>query len=163
MSLLSNPEFWVALGFVAIIAIFVWQGVPSMVAGFLDKRAAAIKSELDEARRLRDEATALLDSYRAKAAKAEEEAAQIFADAKLEAERFASESRTQLKSQLERRSQMARERIAQAEAQAVAEIRAAAADVAARASELLIAAHMDERRAAALVAQSIKDLSDKLA
>src|SRR5215469_15524109 len=138
-NLLANPELWVALGFVAIIAIFIWQGVPRMIATMLDARAAAIKAELDEARRLRDEAALLLESYRAKAAAAEKEAATIVADAKAEADRFEMESRKQLRAQIERRSQAAQERIARAEAQAMAEIRAAAADTAAAAAEKLIA------------------------
>lgn len=160
--LLANPEIWVALGFVAIIAIFVWQGVPRMIATMLDARAAAIKAELDEARRLREEASLLLESYRAKSAAAEKEAAAILADAKAEADRFSTESRKQLRAQLERRTQLAHERIAQAEAQAMAEIRAAAADTAAAAAEKLIAARLDANRAAALVAQSVKDVSEKL-
>lgn len=161
-NLLANPELWVALGFVAIIAIFIWQGVPRMIATMLDARAAAIKAELDEARRLREEAALLLESYRAKAAAAEKDAATIVADAKAEADRFATESRKQLRTQLERRTQVAHERIAQAEAQAMAEIRAAAADAAVAAAEKLIAARLDAKRAATLVAQSVRDVSDKL-
>jgi F-type H+-transporting ATPase subunit b len=162
MSLLANPEFFVALGFVAILAIFVWAGLPRMVATMLDARAAAIKAELDEARKLREEAMQLLNSYRAKAASAEKEAATIVAEAKAEADRFATESRAHLRNQLERRTQMAHEKIAQTEAQAMADIRAAAADAAAAAAEKLIQQRMNEPRASALVAQSVKDLGDKL-
>ena len=162
VSLFANPELWVAIGFVAIIAIFIWQGVPRMIATMLDARAAAIKAELDEARRLREEAMLLLESFRSKAAAAEKEAGAIVADAKAEADRFATESRKQLRAQLERRTQLAHEKIAQAEAQAMAEIRAVAADTAAAAAEKLIAARLDAGRAAALVAQSVKDVSDKL-
>lgn len=161
-SFLANPELWVAIGFVAIIVIFAWQGVPRMIATMLDARAAAIKAELDEARRLREEAAQLLESYRVKAASAEQETASIVAEAKAEADRFAIESRKQLQAQLERRTQLAHEKIAQAEAQAMAEIRAVAADTAAVAAEKLIAARLDTNRAAALVAQSVKDVSDKL-
>ena len=162
MSLLNNPEFWVAVGFVAVIGIFVWQGVPRMVGTMLDARAAAIKAELDEARRLREEATALLSRYRAQAASAEKEAESIVIQAKAEAERFAAEQRAHLRTQIERRTQMAQEKIAQAEVQAMADIRAAAADIAASAAEKLIGARLDEKRAAAIIEQSIKDLPEKL-
>ncbi len=162
MSLIANPEFWVALGFVAVIGIFVWQGVPRMVGSMLDARAAAIKSELDEARKLREEANALLTRYRAQAASAEKEAESIVIQAKAEAERVGAEARAHLRTQIERRTQMAQEKIAQAEAQAMADIRAAAADVAAAAAEKLIAARLDETRASAIIEQSIKDLPEKL-
>src|SRR5258708_1366272 len=80
--LLANPEFWIAIGFVAVLVIFVRAGVPKMVGTMLDARAAAIKAELDEARRLREEAADLLASYMAKAASAEKEAEAIVAEAK---------------------------------------------------------------------------------
>ena len=162
MSIIANPEFWVAIGFIAIIGIFVRQGVPRMIAKMLDARAAAISAELAEARRLREEAALLLDTYRAKAAAAEGEAEVIISEAKAEAERFAFDARNQLQAQIERRTQMAHERIAQAESQAMAEIRAAAADLATAAAEKLIAARLDQSRATKLVDDSIKDLLRKL-
>ena len=161
-AIFGNSEVWVAIGFVAIIAIFIWQGVPAMIARMLDARAAAIRAELDEATRLREEAAELLKSYRAKASAAEQEAETIVARAREDADRFATDARVQLKNQLARRTEMARERIAQAEAQAMAEIRSIAADAAAAAAEQLIAAHLDEKRSAALVADSVKQLSARL-
>jgi F-type H+-transporting ATPase subunit b len=162
VSLLANPEFWVAIGFVAIVGVFVRQGVPRMIGTMLDARAAAIKAELDEATRLREEASRLLESYRAKAAAAENEAEAIVVEAKAEADRFATDMHKQLQAQIERRTQVAREKIAQAESQAMAEIRAAAADLATAAAEKLIAARLDEPHVAKLVDDSIKDLSSKL-
>ncbi|MGA7675489.1 MAG: ATP F0F1 synthase subunit B [Rhizomicrobium sp.] len=162
MTLFQNPEFWVAVGFAIVLAIFLRLRVPAILAKLLDARAGAIAKELDEARRLRDEAAAVLASYVQKAAQAESEAAAIIADAKTEAERFAKEMRTQLRAQIDRRAQMAKEKIEQAETAALSEIRGLAADAATTAAEKLIAARMDEKRAATLVEASIKELPDKL-
>ncbi len=162
MALLHNPEFWVAVGLLIVFGIFVKVRVPAMLGTMLDARASAISKELDEAKRLREEAAAVLASYVAKAAHAESEAAQIIADAKVEAERFAKETRAQLRLQIDRRAQMAQDKIAQAEAAAVTEIRGLAADAATAAAEKLIAARLDEKRAASLVEASIKELPDKL-
>jgi F-type H+-transporting ATPase subunit b len=162
MTLLQNPEFWVAVGFVMVLAIFLYLKVPAMLAKALDARSAAIAKELDEARRLRDEAAAVLASYVKKAAQAESEAAAIIADAKTETERFAKEARAQLRAQIDRRAQMAKDKIEQAEAAALTEIRALAADTSTAAAEKLIAARLDEKRSAALVEASIKELPDKL-
>ncbi len=74
MEFLAEPETWVAVGFVMVIGILLYVGVPKMVATMLDARAAGIKAELDEARRLREEAAALLAGYQKKAAEAEREA-----------------------------------------------------------------------------------------
>ena len=162
MTLFQNPEFWVAVGLLIVLGIFLRVRVPAMLAKFLDERSAAIAGELDEAKRLREEAAGVLASYVQKAAQAESEVSAIIADAKAEAERFAKEMRAQLRAQIDRRAQMAKEKIEQAEAAALAEIRAIAADRAAGAAEKLIAARMDEPRSAALVQDSLKDLPDKL-
>lgn len=162
MELLHEPELWVAVGFVLVIVILVSKGVPGMVGKMLDARAAVIGAELAEARRLRDEALALMADYQKKAASAEAEAQSIVNDARAEAERFAAESRASLKAQIERRAQAAQDKIAQAEATAMNEIRTLAANAAAGAAEKLIAARMDDKRAAQLIESSIKELGGKL-
>jgi F-type H+-transporting ATPase subunit b len=162
MALLKEPEFWVAVGFVLVIVILVWQGVPKMVAKMLDSRAAAISAELNEARRLCEEAAALLADYKAKAAGAEREAEAILVEARAEATRFAENSRADLKAQIERRAQAAQDKIGQAEAAAMSEIRALAADAAVAAAQKLILARMDEQRAGHLIADGLKDLGAKL-
>lgn len=160
--MLQDPEFWVGVGFVLVIAILVWQGVPKMVAKMLDSRAASIAAELAEARRLREEAAALLADYKIKAAGAEREAESIILEARAEVARFSEVSRADLKAQIERRAQTAQDKIAQAETAAMNEIRALAADAAIAAAQKLIQARMDEQRAGHLIADGIKDLGAKL-
>jgi F-type H+-transporting ATPase subunit b len=162
MELLREPELWVGVGFVMVVALLLYVGVPKLVGGMLDARSKAIKTELDEARRLREEAQALLEGFKQKAAGAEKEAEAIVVEARAEAERFAAESRQSLKTMIERRAQSAQDKIAQAEAAALAEIRTLAADAATAAAQKLIVARLDEKRTGALIAESIKDLPAKL-
>jgi F-type H+-transporting ATPase subunit b len=162
MAMLQNPEFWVGVGFVLVLVLLAWKGVPRLVGQMLDQRAAVIAAELQEAKRLREEALALLADYQKKAASAEAEAQSIITEARAEAERFAEDSRASLKAQIERRAQAAQDKIAQAETAAMNEIRALAANAAAGAAEKLIAARMDEKRAAALIEGSIQELGGKL-
>ena len=162
MELLEDPEFWVGIGTLLFLGILLWQKVPAMITNALDARASAIAKELEEAQRLRSEAEALLLEYKKKRADAEGEAATIVAEAKAEAERSAAESRTALAAQIERRGRQAEEKIAQAEAQAVAEMRALAADRAIAAAETLIAARLDDKRAADLVKRSLEEIPSKL-
>ena|SRR5688572_2630850 len=162
MELLSDSHFWVGIGTLIFFGILLWQKVPSLITSALDARAASIARELEEARRLRHEAEALLLEYKKKRMDAEGEAAAIVAEAKAEAERYAAESRTALAAQIERRSRQAEEKIAQAEAQAVAEMRALAADRAIAAAETLLAAGLDDKRAADLVKRSLEEIPSKL-
>lgn len=162
MQYLANPETWVAVGFVAVIGILLYVGVPKMVATMLDARAAGIKAELDEARRLREEAQNLLAGYQKKSAEAEREAEAIVAEARADAERYAADATAALGKQIERRAQQAQDKIAQAEAAAMAEIRGLAADAAAAAAEKLIAARMNPDKQSSLIADGIKSLGTKL-
>ena len=162
MLMLQNNELWVGVGFVLVIALLLWKGVPGMIGKMLDSRAAVITAELAEARRLHEEALALLAEYRKRAAGAEAEAQGIVSEARAEAERFAAESRANLTAQIERRAQAAQDKIAQAEAAAMNEIRNLAANAATSAAEKLIVARLDEKRVAALIDSSIKDLGGKL-
>jgi len=162
MELLHDAEFWVGIGFVLVIALLLWKGVPGMVGKMLDQRAAVIAAELEEARRLRAEAAALLADYRKRAASAEAEARSIVETATAEAAQFQKDARAALESQIERRAASAQDKIAQAEAHALNEIRGLAADAAVNAAQKLIAARLDEQRASGMIADSIKGLGDKL-
>jgi F-type H+-transporting ATPase subunit b len=162
MEMLRDPEIWVALGFVLVILLLVWKGVPKMVGKMLDQRAAVISAELNESKRLRAEALALLADYQKKSASAEAEAMSIVTEAKADAARFAEESRANLNAQIARRAKAAQDKIAQAEAAAMNEIRGLAADAAVAAAQKLIVARMDEKRAGGLIADSIKNLGAKL-
>lgn len=159
--LFAEHEFWVAVAAVIFIAI-VWKPARKMLIGSLDERAARIRDELDEARRLREEAERLLAQYRAKEHEAAAEAEAIVAQAHEEAERITVQSARDLEQALVRRERLAGERIAQAEKKAVDEIRSVAVDVAIDAAREVIAAQIDERRGAALLDTAIAALPQRL-
>ena len=162
MEMLHEPEFWEAVGFVLVVALLLWKGAPAMVAKILDQRSAVIAAELEEARRLRAEAAALLSDYQKRAASAEAEARGIVDAATADAAQFQKDARAALEAQIARRAQAAQEKIAQAEAAALNEIRGLAADAAVGAAQKLISARLDEKRASSLIADSIKGVGDKL-
>jgi F-type H+-transporting ATPase subunit b len=159
--LLHQPEFWVLVAAI-IFVIVVWKPAGRAIGGGLDERAARIRGDLDEARRLREEAEQLVAEYRSKQQQATAEAEAIVAHAKAEAERIAAQSARDLELALERRQRMAEERIAQAEAKALDEVRSAAIDVAIAAAREVIAAQVDERRGSALLDQEIVTLPQRL-
>lgn len=159
--MLSTPEFWVAVSFVLFVLLMLKFGVPGMLATALDKRADDIRSELEEAQKLREEAQAVLADYQRKRRDAESEASDIITLAKEEAERLAAETRVKLEESLERRLKMAELKISQAEIQAEQDVRAITAEAAIKAAETVIAAKMSPSAQADLVAASIKELKSK--
>src|ERR1700743_3607536 len=91
-----EPEFWVAVAFVILMIGFGYLGVHRTVLTTLDHRSARIKAELDDAKRLKDEAAKLLADYKARQATAEREAQDIVTAAKAEAARIAAEAKTKM-------------------------------------------------------------------
>jgi F-type H+-transporting ATPase subunit b len=157
-----DAEFWVAVAFVAFLGGLGYLGVHEMMVKYIDQRRDRIKAELDEARRLKEEAQALLAQYQRKQRAAQQEAEGIIAGARAEAERMAAEAATKLEEFVGRRTKMAEAKIAQAEAQALADVRAAAADAAVGAAEKILAQTIKGEVADNLVAKGIADVKSKL-
>lgn len=158
----ATAEFWILACLVAFFAILGYFKVHRSIAGSLDKRAADIAAELDEARRLREEAQQLLASYQRKQREAMKEAEDIISQAKAEAEQLAKETRANMEAQVERRTKLAEDKIAQAETQAVNDVRSVAAEVAIGAARRVIAEKVDAGADAKLIEKSIADLASKL-
>jgi F-type H+-transporting ATPase subunit b len=158
----SDPEFWVAVAFVILIGVFVYFGVHSTVLKALDHRSDRIKAELDDARRLKDEAAKLLAEYQARHASAEREARDIIDSAKAEAERIASEAKTKMEDFVARRTKNAEGKIALAEAQAVADVRSAAATAAVTAASTILSQSVKGQVADDLLAKGIAEVRQKL-
>ncbi|MEQ8379325.1 F0F1 ATP synthase subunit B family protein [Parvibaculum sp.] len=158
----ATPEFWVLVSFLGFVGLVLYYKVPGMVGGMLDKRAADIAAELDEARRLREEAQQLLASYQRKQREAMKEAEDIVTQAKAEAEQLAKETRANMEAQVDRRTKLAEDKIAQAETQAINDVRATAAEVAVGAARRVIADKVDASKDAQLIEKSISDLASKL-
>ncbi|HKD56647.1 MAG TPA: F0F1 ATP synthase subunit B [Hyphomicrobiaceae bacterium] len=155
-------EFWVAIAFIAFVLVLLYYRVPALIAKSLDDRAEAIRKELDEARRLREEAQNLLADYQKKHRNVGQEADSILELARGEAEAFAQETRANLKDMLERRTRQAEDKIARAEAQAVDEVRAAAIELAVAAAEKILREKASGAGGISLIDQSIRELKGRL-
>lgn len=162
MTYLYEAEFWVAIAFVIFIALLWRVGAHRSLVGALDDRSKRIAAELEEARRLREEAQALLEQYRRKAKEAESEAAAILDLAKSEAAEIAAEAKKRMEEFVTRRTKMAEGKIAQAETQALADVRAAAADAAVRAAEKILADTVKGKTAEGLLETAIRDVKARL-
>jgi F-type H+-transporting ATPase subunit b len=162
MQFIYEPEFWVAVSFFIFIGVLVYFGVHMKVVSALDARALLISQELEEARRLREEAEKVLADYRRKLGDVVMEVDNIVALATTEAKTLAAETRQSLKEHFDRRIKLAEEKIARAEMEAVREFRSVAVDAAIAAAQNLIVAKLTPDRAKKLVSESIKALKSKL-
>lgn len=158
----EDPETWVAVAFIILVVGFVWLGVHRTVLTALDHRAERIRTELEDASRLKEEAANVLAEYKARRASAEQEAADIIAGANAEADRIAREAKAKMEDFVARRTKTAEGKIALAEAQAVADVRAAAAEAAVKAASTILSQSVKGSLADDLLAKGITEVRQKL-
>lgn len=159
---LRNPNLVVLISFILFFAILAKFKVPSMLGGLLDKRAAAIKSDLEEARSLREEAQSILAGYERKARDVQVQADQIVTAAKRDAQAAAEQAKADLKVSIARRLKAAEDQIASAEASALKEVKDRAVQVAVAAAGEVLASQMSAREKAGMIDKAIGEVATRL-
>ena len=158
---LRNTDFVVLISFILFALVLVYLKVPSMLGKMLDQRAASIKTELDQARALREEAQTILASYERKQKEVNEQAARIIEDAKNEAKAAADQAKIDLEKSVQRRMSAAEEKIASAQASAEREVRDAAINVAVSAAREILSSQMSADAADKLTENAISEVQTK--
>jgi F-type H+-transporting ATPase subunit b len=156
-----TPELAVAIAFVIFVVLVLWKGMAKITVG-LDKRAADIRQQLNEAQKLREEAQAALASYQRQQRDALSQAEEIISRAKEDAERMKVDAAATLAATLKRREEQAVDRIAQAEAKALQDVRNQAVDLAIAATGKLIGDSMTQDVQGRLIGDATGELSTKL-
>lgn len=156
-----DNSFYALLALIIFIAIALYFGIPRIVGKMLDGQIQKIADELAQAKKLREEAAALLVEYEQKRVAAETEAQGIIAAAQDEATRLASEAQASLADLVTRRTKAVEDKIAQAEAQAIGEVRARSADLAVEAARLVLTDEMN-RKGGQVVDKAIADVAGRL-
>ena len=157
-----DATFFALVGLIIFLGILAYVKVPAMMAGALDKRADQIRNELEQAKKLREEAQQLLAEYQRKRKEAESEAQSILSAAEREAAVLREDAKAKTEEYVSRRTAMAEQKIRQAEADAINEVRASAVDLAIVAAENLIGAKVDSKASGELFKASLGDLKKQL-
>jgi len=159
---LNDTNFVVLIAFVIFLGVLVYFGVPKLITKMLDDRAEGIKSEIDEARALREEAQTILASFERKHKEVEGQVAGIIEHAKTEAQIAAEAAKADLKDSIARRLQAAVDQISSAEEAAVREVKDKAVNIAIAAAGEVIAANMSAKDAGGLIDDAIAVVGEKL-
>lgn len=162
MSLLHDSYFVVGLSFFLFFALLAYLGVHKFVFKALDGRAERIRSELDEVRRLREDAQATFAEFERKQREVTGQAEEIVEHAKREAEQAAEKAKADLAESIARRLKSADEQIAMAEANAVREVRDRAIQVAIAAAAEVMSNRLSDAKADALIDDAIKRVGERL-
>lgn len=135
---LRNTDFVVTIAFLIFIGILVYYKVPKLIGGLLDKRAEGIRADLEEAKRLREEAQEIYASYERRQREVKGQADEIVANAKREAMAQADKAKADLAASIQRRLKAAEEQIASAENDAVRAVRDSAVATAVAAASTVL-------------------------
>jgi len=156
-----TPTLVVAISLVIFLALVWWKGRKAIV-GMLDKRSEDIRRQIDEARRLREEAEKLYADIAKKQQEAAQTAAEMVKEAHVQAARIERDAEAALEQTIARRREQALEKIAQAEAEAMRQVRARAVDVAIEATRAVLAEDMAGAQGQAAIDASIAELPQRL-
>ncbi|MDG1020728.1 MAG: hypothetical protein P8H57_01155 [Emcibacteraceae bacterium] len=162
VTFLTDPATWVSLAITVFFILIIWKKVPAIFAKMLDDRANEIEEQLENAKKLREEAASLLAKYERDQRDAEKQAADMIANAEVEVKLMVSDSKAQMEEATKRRSEVAEQKIAQAEASALKEIRSLTVQVATNAARDLIEANLKKADHEALIKSSTEKLDEKL-
>lgn len=156
-----SAEIAVLVGFLLFCGILVWKGVPGMIGGLLDKRAAGIQAQLDEAREAREEAQTLLAKIERETADSQQEADKIVERARADATRAAEQAKLDLEESIARKLKSAEERINQVEAAATREVRDAASAAAVAAASEVMGQKIDGSKSGSLIDEGISKVASQ--
>ena len=154
-------ELWLLVALLILVAI-IYKPLTRTVFGALDGHAAKVRAELDEAKRLREEAQTLLAEHQRRLAAGKDQAQAIVDQARAEVQRQTERQGVELEATLQRRTEQAMERIAREEARAIQDVRAQAATLAIRTTERLLADQLEGQRARTLLDDAIAEIGRKL-
>lgn len=159
---LRNTEFVVTIAFLIFVAFIIKAKIFGRLGGLLDKRSEGIKSELDEARALREEAQSILASYERKSREVQGQADAIVAAAKREATAAAEQAKADLEVSIARRLKTAGEQIESAEKQALRAVKDRAVAVAVAAAGEVLAKQLSPETKAQMLNRSINEVKQRL-
>lgn len=159
---LRNTDFIVTIAFLIFVGILIYFKVPTLVGNLLDKRAENIRNDLDEAKKLRQEAQEIFASYERRQREVSGQADQIVANARREAEAQANRAKEDLKTSIQRRLKAAEDQIASAEADAIRAVRDRAVRTAVAAASELLGAQVAGGQRSAGIDEAIDDVARRL-
>ena len=159
---LKNTNFIVLLAFILFILVLFYYKVPSVLGGMLDQRSEGIKSELDQARELREEAQSILASYERKQKEVQKQADRIVESARKDAQASAEQAKEDLRASIERRLVAAEEQLSSAQASVEREVHDKAIGLAVAAARNVIAAQMTASSANKLIDGAITEVDAKM-
>ena len=154
----SDPQFWVAVSFILFIAA-IFNPVRKMLVSSLDAQISEIKTKIEEAENLKNEAQKTLSELKKREAEVEKEITKFKTDAENKISELKNLSSKKLSDQIEKKKILADNRIEQLLRDTNQNIKSYIADIAIEAITDILKTSLSKDKKAELINDSINDLN----
>ena len=154
----SDPQFWVAVSFILFIAA-IFNPVRKMLVSSLDAQISEIKTKIEQAENLKNEAQKTLSELKKKEAEVEKEIEKFKTDAENKISELKNLSSKKLSDQIEKKKILADNRIEQLLRDTNQNIKSYIADIAIEAITDILKTSLSKDKKAELINDSINDLN----
>ena len=144
------------------VGVLIYFKVPRIIANLLDNRAETIRSEIDEAHKLLEEAKTLLAKLEREHKENIVKGQDIIQDAKLTSKKILEDSKSEIKDAVARKLAMAERQIKINEKEVINAIRGDLIDAAFKAAQEQIEKKVDLKLSNSVVEESIDEIGSRL-
>lgn len=157
-----DATFFVAVSFFLFVGFVIWIGLPRSILNSLDERSLRIQKELNEARKLHEEAQSLLAKEKRKLEKCDTEVQEILKRASEQALLLSENSKKLLEEEVIRKQKQADLKITQARDEAIREVRSKATDLSVLIAKEYLRENINDQISSDIIDKSIEELKSKL-
>jgi|TARA_B110000014_G_C20082856_1_gene566059 F-type H+-transporting ATPase subunit b len=158
MSFFGDPASWVLVAFIIFVILALVAKAPSMIAKILDSEIERIKNELNDARKLKEDANSLLADYERKVQNAQKEIEKILDQAKTTAKNHDESARKKVEEYIKRAEQQSIEKITQTEKMALSKVNQEIVSNSIEVAEKIVSENITEDNSKKLFSQSVQQI-----
>ena len=151
-----DATFWIAISFFIFFAILIYLKVPQKINNSLTDKINEIKKELDESKKLKEEAKNLFADYENKIDKSQKESKEIINAAKKESEKAIIEKTKKFHQIIEERKKSTEQKIVQMKENALKDIKNISVKISIEVVENLIKNSIDKNKLENLYNKSLE-------
>ena len=156
-----DATFWVAISFLIFLALLIYLKVPSTLKKSLGEKISNIKSQIENAEKLKDEANIFL-SEQEKISNSKKEVSNLLKNAEIKSEKELAKMRADLDIFLENKKNSLEMKIVQLKNQALKDIQNTAVKIAIDATKNYIKNDIDKQTLSDLQKLSIQEIKETL-
>ncbi len=160
--MIIDATFWVAVSFFVFIGLLLYFKIPQKVDRSLIENINKIKSDLENAEKLKDEAKNILSEYETKVSKSKDEIKNLIDKAKDQAEKTVIKTNDEFHKIIENRKKISEEKIKQMKKQAIKEVRNYSIKIAVQSVEKIIKNSIDKKKLDKIYISSIEETKNIL-